>query len=109
MKMIGIRHRSALSLACNSKPDMPGIRISTIRHAISGNWPDFNKSSADPNETAPKPEAFRRRCNAPRTNSSSSTTAIKFFLAMALISDAHLSLRPRDHNYALYYAAYIFG
>src|SRR5258708_2816708 len=58
MKIIGILYPSALSLACNSKPDMPGIRISTIRHTKSGNWPDFNKSLADPNETASKPEAF---------------------------------------------------
>ena len=34
MKMVGILQCSAFSLACNSSPDIPGMRISAIRHAV---------------------------------------------------------------------------
>ena len=34
MKMIGMRHRCALSLACSSRPDMPGIRMSAHRDKL---------------------------------------------------------------------------
>ena len=39
---------------------MPGIRISAIRHAISGSWPDFRKSSADANEVTANPDGFQQ-------------------------------------------------
>src|SRR5258708_6576103 len=47
MKMVGILQCSAFSLACNSRPDMPGMRISAIRHAVWCCWPEFRNSSAD--------------------------------------------------------------
>ena len=34
MKTIGIRQSSAFSFACNSRPDIPGMRISVIRQAV---------------------------------------------------------------------------
>src|ERR1700723_2634689 len=91
MKMIGIAHRSVLSLACRSRPDMPGMRTSAIRQAISESRPEFSKSSADSNEIAPNPEALSRRRRASRSKSSSSTTATKFALSTLLISDTNLS------------------
>ena len=35
MKMIGRGQLSHLSVACNSRPDIPGIRMSAIRHEAS--------------------------------------------------------------------------
>src|SRR5579864_6395451 len=52
MKIVGIGQRSEFSLACSSKPDIPGMRISAIRHAVSRCSPDFKNSSAEANACA---------------------------------------------------------
>src|ERR1700685_4255764 len=108
MKIIGIAHRSVLSLACNSRPDMPGMRTSAIRQAISESRPEFSKSSADSNEIAPNPEALRRRRSASRSKSSSSTTATKFVLLTLLIPDTNLS-PPSKNAIMISYSLVIYG
>src|ERR1700730_11451215 len=40
IKMIGILCRSAFSVAWSSRPDIPGIRMSEIRHAVCRCFPD---------------------------------------------------------------------
>src|ERR1700732_3346593 len=108
MKMIGIAHRSVLSLACSSRPDMPGMRTSAIRQAISESRPEFSKSSADSNEIAPNPEALSRRRSASRSRSSSSTTATKFALLTLLISDTNLP-PPSKNAIMISYSPVIYG
>jgi hypothetical protein len=73
MKMIGVFSRSALSLACSSRPDIPGIRISSIRHAALCCRPDSRNSFADPKHRAESPSASIRSWSALWTDSSSST------------------------------------
>jgi hypothetical protein len=77
---------------------MPGMRTSAIKHAISGSRPEFNKCSADSNETAPNPEALSRRRSASRSKSSSSTTATSFALLALLISET-IYLHFKKYNY----------
>src|SRR5271170_1005702 len=55
MKMIGKLHCSSLSLACSSKPDIPGIWISAIRHPTSQCKSYSRNSSADPKHRATSP------------------------------------------------------
>src|SRR6267142_1796368 len=75
MKMMGIRMCSALSRACSSRPDMPGMRMSAIRHEGRCGAPESRNSSADANARAGNPASLSRPCSAPRINSSSSTMA----------------------------------
>src|SRR5580704_13453978 len=86
MKIVGILQCSAFNWACSSKPDIPGIRISAIRQAVSSCWPDFRNSSADANAFEGNPTDFIMPCSALRINSSSSTIAtIFFFLSVAIL------------------------
>src|SRR5713226_5801019 len=75
MKMMGIRMCSALSRACRSRPDRPGMRMSVMRHEDRCCAPESRNSSADANARAGNPASFSRPCTAPRINSSSSTMA----------------------------------
>src|ERR1700730_18556606 len=108
MKMIGIAHLLVLSLACSSRPDMPGMRTSAIRQAISESRPEFSKSSADSNEIAPNPEALSRRRSASRLRSAASTTATKFALLTLLISDTNQS-PPSKNAIMISYSPVIYG
>src|SRR5258708_2306921 len=108
MKMIGIAHRTVLSLACSSRPDIPGMRTSAIRQAISESRPEVSKSSADSNEIAPNPEALSRRRSASRSKSSSSTTATRFVLLTLLISDKNLS-PPSKNEIMISYSPVIYA
>ena len=80
MKMIGVSSRSALSLACSSRPDIPGIRISSIRHAALFCRPDSRNSFADPKHRAESPSASIRSWSALWTDSSSSTITMNLVL-----------------------------
>src|ERR1700756_1121860 len=85
IKMVGIGQRSAFNLAWRSSPDIPGMRISVIRHPVSCCWPDLKKSSAEANDCTEKPSDFSKRCTATRYDSSSSITATIFsFLSLAM-------------------------
>src|SRR5215468_8973372 len=84
--MVGIGQRSAFNLACRSVPDIPGMRISVIRHPVSCCRPELRKSSAEANDCTEKPADFSKRCTATRYDSSSSITAtILSFLSLAML------------------------
>src|SRR4029077_11681415 len=104
MKMVGILQCSALSLAWSSRPDIPGIRISAIRHAVCWCWPDLRNSSADANASDDNPTDLSMLCNALRINSSSSTIAISFaFVWVAMVT----TYRSVDHGaIMLWYEVY---
>src|SRR5271156_3177031 len=89
MKMVGILQRSAFSLACSSRPEIPGIRMSAIRHAVSCCWPDSRNVSADANACAGNPTAFSRPCNATRIDSSSSTIETSLFFPCVAIVETY--------------------
>ena len=60
MKMIGILIRSRFSFDWSSKPDIPGMRMSAIRHAVRFCSPEFKNSSADANARAGKSRLFHQ-------------------------------------------------
>src|SRR5579884_3095704 len=68
IKMIGILQFSEFNLACRSSPDMTGMRMSVIRHAVFLYSPDLRNSSAEANAFACKPTALKRPRNARRTD-----------------------------------------
>src|SRR6267142_2319714 len=76
MKMIGILHSSSFNLACNCRPDIFGIRMSTIRHAARVCKSDSRNSSADPKHRATSPAASIRSRSESCMASSSSMIAI---------------------------------
>ena len=76
MKMIGILHSSSFSRACNCRPDIFGIRISTIRHAARVCKSDSRNSSAEPKHRATSPAASSRSRSESCIALSSSTIAI---------------------------------
>src|SRR5260370_6843898 len=63
---------------------MPGICTSTRRQEVSCSWPDVRKLSADSNVAARKPKDSMSNVVALRTDSSSSTTEIRFFVTLEL-------------------------
>src|SRR6266581_638901 len=81
MKMIGISHFSSFNLACNCRPDMFGIRISTIRHAARVCKSDSRNSSADPKHRATSPAASIRSCSESCMAPSSSMIAINLVIS----------------------------
>src|SRR6266853_415756 len=83
MKMIGILHSSSFNLACNCKPDIFGIRISTIRHAARVRKSDSRNSSADPKHCATSPAASIRSRSESCMASSSSMIAINLDVSRA--------------------------
>jgi hypothetical protein len=100
MKIVGILQCSAFSLACNSRPDIPGIRISAIRHAVWCCWPDFKKSSADAKAWDGNPTDFSMPCKALRIESSSSTIATRFVFDPAP-TIKKLAVSSNLHNHTL--------
>jgi hypothetical protein len=97
VKMIGIRHRSPLSFAGRSSPDMPGIRISPIRHAASCRAVDERNCSAEPKQSADNPSDSIRSCSALCSDSSSSTIATSLDLRRDFIG-RRLARELSAHN-----------
>src|ERR1700683_382975 len=90
MKMIGISHSSSFNLACNCRPDIFGIRTSTIRHAARVRKSDSRNSSADPKCRAVSPVASRRSCSESCVASSSSMITINSDVSRALCARSWL-------------------
>src|SRR4029077_8754671 len=61
---------------------MPGICTSMMRHEVSCKWPEFRKVSADSKAAARKPKDSMSSVVVLRTDSSSSTTEIRFFVTL---------------------------
>src|ERR1700727_382806 len=74
--MMGRLHSSSFSLACNSRPDIFGMRMSTIKHAAVQCKSDLRNSSADPKLRAASPAASKRSRRESCIASSSSMMAI---------------------------------
>src|ERR1700723_3192311 len=86
INMMGMLQCSAFSLACSSRPDIPGIRISAMTHPVCCLWSKARKSSAEAKSCAGRPISFMRPRRALRIDSSSSTmTTIFVFSAVAMI------------------------
>ena len=99
-KMVGIGQRSAFNLACKSRPDMPGMRMSVIRHPVSFSWPDARNSSAEANDRTVNPADLSKRCNAARNESSSSTTATIFvFVNVSIRLEDRLICAQRNYGF----------
>jgi hypothetical protein len=59
-KTIGIRWPAFARYRCNSKPSIPGIRTSTIRHLVSSTSLELRKSKADKKDSALRPNERTR-------------------------------------------------
>ena len=75
--MIGVRYPSERNRRCNSKPSVPGIRTSRMRHSVSSIDPEFRNSSTEAKLWAWWPADLKIFMVDVRTDSSSSTTEIK--------------------------------
>jgi hypothetical protein len=94
---------------CNSRPPIPDVRTSRIRHAVQRNWGEFRKSSAETNPMAAKPADPIRLTMPSTTERSSSTTEIRgisvLFMFAASLSGLvqstrqFLSLKCKRHRF----------
>src|SRR5580698_635929 len=84
MKMIGISHSSCFNLDCNCRPDIFGIRTSTIRHAARVCKSDSRNSSADPKHRATTPADSIKSRSESCMASSSSMMAINLVISRVL-------------------------
>src|SRR5882762_6303362 len=82
MKMIGIPQPEAARWLWSCSPFMPGICTSTMRQDVSFSGPDLRKLSADSKAAARKPKDSMSSVVVLRTDSSSSTTEIRFFVTL---------------------------
>src|ERR1700688_1293810 len=80
MEMIGRLDSSCFSLPCNSKPDIFGMRMSTIKHAIVGCKSDSRNALADPKHCASSPPDSIRSHSESCIHSLSSIMAINLDL-----------------------------
>src|SRR5438105_18436 len=96
MKMIGIPQPAAASWLWSCSPFMPGICTSTMRQEVSCSWPDLRKLSADSNVAARKPKDSMSNVVVLRTDSSSSTTEIRFFVTLDSPLDKRYSQREKE-------------
>src|SRR5580700_7340178 len=74
--MMGTLHPSCFSLACNSRPDIFGMRMSTIKHEALLCESDSRNACADPKHFASKPPDSIRSLSESRIDSLSSIMAI---------------------------------
>src|ERR1700722_15653460 len=75
IKMMGTLHPSSFSLACNSTPDILGMRTSTIKHATLQYESDSRNAFADPKHRASIPADSTRSHRESRIKSLSSMMA----------------------------------
>src|SRR5262249_35263763 len=85
MKMTGTRICSALRRACRSRPDVPGMQTSAIRHEQECCAPEARDSFADANARASNPALWSRPWTASRAIwlSSTMTTSADCWGAMS--------------------------
>src|SRR5271165_13922 len=75
--MVGMVFPEATRCRCSSRPVIPGICTSAIRHEVPGTWREVKNSSADAKAWAVYPNDFMSPLTASRIDSSSSTTEIR--------------------------------
>src|SRR5258708_29889891 len=100
MKMIGMPQPAPARWLWSCNPFMPGICTSTMRHAVSCSWPDLRKPSADSNAAARKPKDSMSSVVVLRTDSSSSTTEIRFLATL----DSPMKLKVPSEGEGIYWA-----
>src|SRR6202451_2669994 len=81
--MIGTLHSSSFSLACNSSPDIFGMRISTIRQAALQRKSASRNDFADPKHSASKPP------DSIRSHSESCIDSLSSMMAINLDVSSH--------------------
>src|ERR1700733_8553401 len=96
MKMIGMPQPTAARWLCSSNPFIPGICTSTTRHAVSCKWPDRRNVSADSKAAARKPKDSMSSVVVLRTDSSSSTTEIRFSVTLNSSLSSRYSQREKE-------------
>ena len=101
MKMMAILIRSRFSFDWRSRPDIPGMRMSVMKHAVRCCSPEFRNSSADANVKAWSPASLITPCRALRINSSTSAITTNGDLPSLLIPNEKLVLNKERCNYAL--------
>src|SRR6266852_4103301 len=80
MKMMGTLHSCCFSLACNSRPDIFGMRMSTIKHPALPCKSDSRNAFADPKHCASNPPDSIRSLSESCIDSLSSMMAINLDL-----------------------------
>src|SRR5580700_10853573 len=96
MKMIGMPQPTLARWLCSSNPFMPGICTSAMRHEVSCKWPDLRKVSADSKAAARKPKDSMSSVVVLRTDSSSSTTEIRFSVTLNSSLTSRYSQRKKE-------------